>query len=292
MAGTSSSSGCCGLDFLIYFLSQGWVGTLVGALGILIAILLYRRSRLRPRLVYQDRFLPLVGGGKSELPGEVEIRFSGQPVPRLSKTSIVLWNAGSATARGADIVDGDPLRFVFSQGSEVLQARIMISPRPVNGLLLSKPAGVQNEVAFSFDFLDPGDGAIIEVLHTAEASPKVRGTMRGIPLGVERRGRIMPEAENKPARFAGMVAMAVGLLVAGISSVAGPLVARPGSEAALIMEVLLPMFTFSAALFGAIGAVLLWLARRKFPKSLVLETTSSAERNRFRSYLRRVLGID
>jgi hypothetical protein len=47
-----------------------------------------------------------------------------------------------------------------------------------------------NELLCQFDYLDPGDGATIDLLHTAERGrPASLGTIRAVPAGVQDWGR-------------------------------------------------------------------------------------------------------
>jgi hypothetical protein len=50
-----------------------------------------------------------------------------------------------------------------------------------------------NRIVLSFDYLNPGDGAVFELLHTDKKPyPVVVGTIRGVPNGVRDWGRIVP----------------------------------------------------------------------------------------------------
>jgi hypothetical protein len=42
---------------------------------------------------------------------------------------------------------------------------------------------MQDAVRIGFDFLDAGDGGVIEVIHQENAAPAVRGTIRGASIG-------------------------------------------------------------------------------------------------------------
>ena len=74
---------------LIEFLSQGWVGSLIGIIGIVIGYILYRASLIGPRPVFQYRSLNLIEKEKQALPSDVEIFFRGKKVSRLTKTYIL-----------------------------------------------------------------------------------------------------------------------------------------------------------------------------------------------------------
>jgi hypothetical protein len=119
--------------FLASLPSGWWISPSIGLIGILIGYILNRRSRIGPRLVYQQQALRLIGGSRSALPKEVEIYFRNQKVPRLARSPIALWNSGTQTIHGSDVVSHDPLRIVLSPESQRLQAHTIASTRSVIG---------------------------------------------------------------------------------------------------------------------------------------------------------------
>jgi hypothetical protein len=127
------------LDALQAFLDQGWVGSviggigaIVGAVGIVAAIWTYRASRVGARPVYQTSSLRLFGIPHSVLAKDVEVRFRGQRVERLTKTSLLLWNSGNEILQGSSIVASDPLRFEFPANSMIIDADIVKVTRSAN----------------------------------------------------------------------------------------------------------------------------------------------------------------
>lgn len=46
----------------------------------------------------------------------------------------------------------------------------------------------EHQVRCDFSWLDPGDGALIQVLHSGEKGLLVEGTLKGIPKGVVKLG--------------------------------------------------------------------------------------------------------
>jgi len=92
------------MEVLKMFFSQGWVGSLIGIIGLIIGVFLYKASRIGARPVYQLRAFGLIGKEKQVLPEQVEILFGGRSIPRLTMTHLILWNSGKATLYGKDIV--------------------------------------------------------------------------------------------------------------------------------------------------------------------------------------------
>lgn len=181
------------VDLILDFLDRGWVGSVIslvgatlGIAGILVGYVFYRRSRIGPRLAYHQRFDRLIGGGKPLLPKEVEIYFAGQKVQRLTKTLLAIWNYGTATVHGSSVVSDDPIRFAFPEDVLVLKPRVIAATRATNKLTVALRSGSSNEVICQFDYLDVGDGGVIEVLHTGDqGTASVLGSVRGVPTGLE-----------------------------------------------------------------------------------------------------------
>jgi len=176
-------------------LNPGWVGSLIaflGLIGLIVTFFLYRASRIGPRPVYQYQALRLIGRKGQALPEDVTVLFRDKKVQRLTKTYIVLWNSGRAVVNGDNIVADDPLRIVFSEGTEVLSARVINFTRESNKFRADINRDLANEVICNFDYLDAGDGAAIELVHTDDKRyPEVAGSIRGIPKGVLDWGKIL-----------------------------------------------------------------------------------------------------
>ena len=148
---------------LILFLNQGWVGTIVGTAGAALAVFLYWRSRIPGIIAFQSHNVSMIGDGDAVFPSEVTFQYQGTPVPRITSSTVWMWNAGKKTVRGTDVVAHDPLRLHFSP--EVLT----VSIRKVSREALRITADTSEDrkiVRCGFEFLDPGDGGVLEVLHT------------------------------------------------------------------------------------------------------------------------------
>ena len=147
----------------IRFLNQGWVGAVIGTTGLALGVFLYWRSRLPGIIAFQSQDVSMIGDRNAVFPADVTFQYQGTPVPRITSSTVWMWNAGKKTVRGSDIVAHDPLRLLF--GAEVLT----VSIRKVNRAAVRITADISEDnkiVCCSFEFLDPGDGVVLEVLHT------------------------------------------------------------------------------------------------------------------------------
>ena len=80
------------LTDLIEFLNQGWVGASIGTLSLAAALFIWWRSRIGPIIAYQSRQLSLVGQDSSVFPPEVVVHYKGNVVPRITSSTVVIWN--------------------------------------------------------------------------------------------------------------------------------------------------------------------------------------------------------
>lgn len=262
------------MEFLKALFSQGWIASLIGIIGVIIAFLLYRASRIGPRPAYQLRSLRLIGKEEPALPEEVEILFRGRSVPRLTRTHNILWNSGNATLDGKNIIVEDPLRLEFNERAEVLRVRVLRVTRESNKFTAKVNSGSPNEVIYGFDYLDAGDGAVIELLHTAEERyPKVQGTIRSVPKGLLNLGHVLPSrSQALPFPFK------IRRMVLFITLFFGVLMVAVGFLYPMITEPFVSGMPFSRGVFVIFGLIyvslpllMLWSTRRRFPKSLVIE---------------------
>jgi hypothetical protein len=266
--------------FLASLPSGWWIGPSIGLIGILIGYILNRRSRIGPRLVYQQQALRLLGSASPILPEEVEIYFKNQKVPLIARSRVVLWNSGTQTIRSADIVSDDPIRVVVSQESQVLQARVIASTRPVVKFHVRLQPCVSNSVVCEFDFLDPDDGAIIEILHTDEANyPNILGTIRGMPRGLRDWGGRVPYVEVFRMQIPHNVNVGLALLI--YLFLAGPSFILLGSRPEWLTPFWQPDFITMLRVVGVLygttmivmGIWLCWRLRHRLPKKLQIDAS-------------------
>ena len=183
---------------MLDFFNLGWVGSIIGLLSLTIGavgIILYIKSRIGPRPACQMSSIRLIGKEEQSLPEDIKIVFQGKEVPRLTITRLWIWNSGKETIYGDRIVEDDPLRCEFESDTQILQMNIVKPTRAVNKFTVTLQPRKQNEALLTFDFLDPNDGAFIEILHTCKKRyPKVTGTIRGIPKGIKSLTTLTPSA--------------------------------------------------------------------------------------------------
>ena len=262
------------MDIVRAFLDNGWVGSSIGVVGVVVALIIYVSSVTTPRIVYQRWGIRLIGGDDKVLPAQVEIRVGDRVVDRLSKTCLVVWNSGRSLIRGSDVVEEDPLTCVFSDGSEVLECRVLKSTRKTNKFSAQRSPTAVNKLDISFDYLDPGDGAVIEILHTdSERFPEVKGTIRGIPRGITFWGDSPSSMRNGPpigpsSRVLGAL-VGVGFLLSLTLAAVGLFAPDVVLNQQLLQSSFVRVFFLVLGLLYIVPVVFLILAvRRRYPRQL------------------------
>jgi hypothetical protein len=132
--------------------------------------------RTAPELRYR-RQTSLVVSSQSEV-ADLEIKFRGSVIPRLVRTRFAMWLDGD-TVLGSSIQRDDPLR-ISAETGEIVDVRVIGTSRRQNGVSTRRQS--EDVAQIGFEFLDSGDGAVIDVLHTHNSSPLIKGTVPGLRL--------------------------------------------------------------------------------------------------------------
>ena len=264
------------LNEILDALAPGWVGSLIGLVGIAAAAVTYILSRQRSIISYRTRGVRLLGHAESKLPNEVNVQYRGKDIPRLTRSVVVLWNDGERTISGADIVQEDPICIDAGADSSIVACTLLKSTRPVVQASCQQSTQDTKIVIVSFSFLDPGDGLVVEILHTGkERYPTVGGTIRGIPQGPKNRGRVLsqrPPAMSIPfmrSRKTFAVVVVVAGFVVAASGVLFPFVSLQAATA----KAAAPRYALliAGALYAGLGCLVLWMLRRRYPRALHTE---------------------
>ena len=184
------------------------VGCVIGIICIALAVQ-SRRSKILRYTMWSSN---LVRDWRSRLP-LLDIRYDQEPIESLTVTRIPFWNAGSSVVDNDDIADGDKLGVVAKEGCEILDASVVLTNNKVNQFACDRD-GNGAIATLGFDFVNPGDGALLQVIHTGRASEdlEVRGTVKGGRLASS--GRITPlSPRTRVAMTLTLVGMCIGVII-------------------------------------------------------------------------------
>ena len=255
-------------------LAPGWVGSTIGLVGILAAVVTYLFTRQRTVLAFSTHGIRLIGHKETKFPEGVTVQYGGENISSLTRSLVVLWNAGERTIAGSDIVSSDPLRVELGDGAAVLSATVAKSSRAAVAASLHVVS--QDRVDISFEFLDAADGIVVDILHTGETRlPVITGTVRGLPAGPKNRGRVF--TRRQPRNISSVVRsrriFPGGLVLFGTTfTLWGLLYKRsPVVDLEAGTAVIRSLLAGIGLMYLGLGLTLLWLFRRRHPSALQIE---------------------
>jgi hypothetical protein len=157
----------------------GVLGLLTSLIGIPLTFYFARKGRQRPHLAYATDHTILISPSGDLLDGGLKLLFEGREIASVSRTRIALWSSSGDTVKGVDIVESDPLRIALVDTDKLLQMRVLSLSRKQLGVDLSIDSENPASAILGFDFLDAGDGFMVEVVYEGREPPALRGTIRG-----------------------------------------------------------------------------------------------------------------
>ena len=201
---------------------------------------------------------------KQRLPNEAAMTFQDKDVQRLAQATFVLWNAGTEVLRGEDLIEADPLRIVVAEG-RVLACHVALTSSDATSVRLCSVVG-DPESRVLYDYLNPGDGAVLDVLHDGTKTGII-GTAKGLSGGVEDWGIIAPTAEPKRTWFLRRVLPRLAILV-GIAGAWGVLVVKDDPTLRADGFLVLGLLAGVSASFALEVIGNWWRTRRRHPATL------------------------
>lgn len=107
----------------------------------------------------------IIKQGKTPI-SKLKIEFDGRTIRDLSSTIFYIWNSGNDVISGGDIVNTRLLK-IGCDSENILDAQIIKQSEEGNSFSISNFSS--NDITFTFDYLDSGDGVKIQVLHTSSS---------------------------------------------------------------------------------------------------------------------------
>ncbi len=277
------------MQSVIAFLSEPMVGTVLGLIGVGLAVYFYVKAKQVSRIALQSEDIAIVGSSTSAFDDQLEIRFGGEIVQRVTKTRVIVWNSGNTTIEGDKIANSDPLRASVAENNRILRVELIKQSRPVNNVRFTTK---DNDALVDFDFFDQNDGFVVEIIHSGTRRElKWLGTVRGIPEGfstfssnnpIERLVRHLPA---KFVRSLGLAAPVIAVVLGAALALGGlfndqinavspglnwPLETKPGPNWSMVG---------TGTVYALLPLTMLWMRRRRFPAALDVRTKPSNSRN-------------
>jgi hypothetical protein len=194
---------------ILAWIGDSRVGGLLSVIGVGLAIASYFWRRDKTVLLYAVAEASIASThNEGRFKDDLKIYFQGQPVPTVTSSRFWIWNGGNTLIRSSDIASSDRLRVTLPPDATILQFTIGKSSRPVNNARFVLPEGSVNHEGFlDFDFLEPTEGFVVELVHTADRkAAALQGTVLNSPQSPVR-SLYMSVSELRDTRFVGRLLM-------------------------------------------------------------------------------------
>jgi hypothetical protein len=162
----------------------------VAVLGILLRYMAVRRSRKNRQLRSHSDNVTMMRLEEGE-DTKLQLAYKGRRIHNATISTIRLWNSGTEEIRRDDIPKTDPIRISLPETVEILEHNVLKETRDGNRVECSLRSPSLLEV--SFEYLNPGDGAIIQLLHTGDLESKAE--LNGDIMGPG--GEVVSESERR-----------------------------------------------------------------------------------------------
>lgn len=217
------------MDFFSW-LNFGWVGSLIGILGLIFGFIFFIKSYKTTVPCYQYSTNIIVGKKESEASKNIEILFLGKNVDNVKRTVVAIWNDGKHYLDNSVILREKPLTISFEDG-EILSHQIKSKTNEsiVSTTNMSENGGVIVE----FNYLDYKDGVCVELIHTSNSNePILSCTIKGVKGGFINKGKITSTTPSKkPKKFYYIIpVMGFLMIISGLASLHVASMKKEGQE--------------------------------------------------------------
>lgn len=172
---------------ILSWLSFGWVGSMIGLAGIILAVFFYLKSNKKAEPCYQWRTNTIIGDINDDISSKISITFDSVEINDLKRTVIAFWNNGSTYIDNDLVLKENPISISFADGS-ILSHKIKCTS---SESIVATSEIVNDKIIIDFNYLNKNDAICIEILHTSsEVEPSISGTIKGVKCGVLNKGRI------------------------------------------------------------------------------------------------------
>lgn len=128
------------------------------------AIYTWFAGRRKKELAYTTNSYKIIQKGKSLIP-ELEISYRNKNIEDLTITKYAIWNSGNEVIDSSDIVESKKLMIILKGEKEsILNSEIIAESDESNNFRIDLLQ--DNTALINFDYIDPKEGAIIQIAHT------------------------------------------------------------------------------------------------------------------------------
>ncbi len=154
-----------------------------GLMSFILAVLsiyLFLKSKKTKNPMYCIKSINLIGDLYNKIDG-LQINYQGKPISNVYSTNIAFWNNGKGVIHYDDISKKESIRITIPKGKILDKEIVTTTNKSINFDIKQVD---KHAVELSFDFLEKGDGAVINILHSSKTLKeiKLKGKIKGTKI--------------------------------------------------------------------------------------------------------------
>jgi hypothetical protein len=154
-----------------------WISVIIGLIGIIFAIIFYIKSRKRKELCWIIISNNLIQESRNTIQS-LSIRYKSKLISNLTVSKILFWNRGNETIYKCDLETINPLKIICK--NNILTSEVIHKNNPSDNIRIITEKHKLSII--KFDYLNPRDGFILQVIHDGVSSNDI--TLQGDIIGV------------------------------------------------------------------------------------------------------------
>lgn len=130
------------------------------------AVFTWFKGKKRREISFVLSTFGIVRGGVNVIEG-FKLLYDNVEIENLTVSKLAIWNSGNETINSADIVTAKPLRISCTEDMRILSSKIITENEESN--LFHICYIDEKNVNIVFDYIDPKNGVVVQLLHTGYA---------------------------------------------------------------------------------------------------------------------------
>lgn len=140
--------------------------SLITVISFVFAIYTWITGKRRKEVSVSDISHVILKAGKSQIE-KLDVRYNGVNIDNLTSTKFYIWNSGNDVINSSDVVESKNFTIYSCDDTTILDAQIVNETDPSNKFRVAQVEN--NMVRIDFDYIDQGEGCLVQLLHTGSA---------------------------------------------------------------------------------------------------------------------------
>lgn len=140
--------------------------SLITVISFVFAIYTWITGKRRKEVSVSDISHVILKAGKSQIE-KLDVRYNGVNIDNLTSTKLYIWNSGNDVINSSDVVKSKNFTIYSCDDTTILDAQIVKETDPSNKFRIAQIE--KNMVKIDFDYIDQGEGCLVQLLHTGSA---------------------------------------------------------------------------------------------------------------------------